>query len=97
MRFFVIATRNQSASPDEFTPELLDSEGKRALKLLADDFIREIYSRIDGKGGVIVVEAASESEVKEKLGTLPMVRKGLLSLEIYGAKLWRVFEVMATD
>ena len=96
MRFFVIATRNPSVSPDEFTLELSDSEGKRALKLLADDFIREIYGRTDGKGGVIVVEAASENEVKEKLGTLPMVRKGLLSLEIYGVKLWRVFEAMVT-
>ena len=95
MRFFVIVTRNQTASPDEFTTELLQFEGKRALKLLADDFIREIYSRTDGKGGVIVVEAASESEVKEKLGKLPMVHKGLLSLEIHGTKLWRVFEDMA--
>ncbi len=97
MRFFVIATRSQTASPDVFTPELLNSEGKRALKLLADDFIREIYNRTDSKGGVIVVEAASESEVKEKLGTLPMVQAGLLSLEIYGTKLWRVFEAMAKE
>ncbi len=87
MRFFIIATRSQTATPDEFTAELLHSEGKSALKLLADDFIREIYSRTDSKGGVIVVEAASENEVKEKLGTLPMVQKGLLSLEIYGTKL----------
>ena len=70
MRFFVIATRSQTASPDVFTPELLNSEGKRALKLLADDFIREIYGRTDGNGGVIVVEAASESEAKEKLGAM---------------------------
>ena len=97
MRFFVIATRNQTALPDEFTAELLDFEGKTALKLLAEDFIREIYNRTDGKGGVIVVEADSESEVKERLGTLPMVQKGLLSLEIYGTKVWRVFEAMAAD
>ena len=97
MRFFVIATRSQSASPDELTSELLDSEAKRALRLWADDFIRELYGRTDGKGAIMVVEASSETEVKEKLGTLPMVQKGLLSLEVYGTKLWRVLEAMVTD
>jgi len=48
MKFFVIATRSQSASPNEFTPELLESETKRALRLWADDFIRELYGRTDG-------------------------------------------------
>lgn len=97
MRFFVIATRNPNASPDELTEDLLDSEGRQALKLMAEDFIREIYNRTDGTGGVIVVEAADEREVKERLGTLPMVQKGLLSLEMHGVKLWRVFEAMAKE
>ncbi len=35
MRFFVIATRNQTASSDEFTTELLQFEGKRAPLLTA--------------------------------------------------------------
>ncbi len=97
MRFFVIATRNPNASPEELTEDLLESEGKQALKLMSEDFIREIYNRTDGAGGIIVVEAASEDEVKERLGTLPMVQRGLLSLEIHGVKLWRVFEAMANE
>ncbi len=97
MRFFVIATRSPNSSSSQLTDDLLESEGKQALKLMAEDFIREIYNRTDGTGGVIVVEATSENEVKERLGTLPMVQKGLLSLEIHGVKLWRVFEAMANE
>ena len=94
MRFFVVATRNPATPPDKLS-ELLEAEGKQALKLMAEDFIREIYNRTDGTGGIIVVEATSESEVQEKLGTLPMVNMGALTLEIHGVKLWRVFEAMA--
>lgn len=97
MRFFVILTRSETASPDEFTPELLESEAKSALRLWADDFIRELYGRTDGKGAIMVVEATSEDEVKETLGALPMVQKSLPSLEIYGTKLRRVLEAMVTD
>ena len=96
MRFFVIATRSPKATADQLTENLLKKEGKQALKLMTEDFIREIYNRTDGTGGVIVVEAASEDEVRERLGTLPMVQAGLLSLEIHGVRLWRVFEAMAT-
>ncbi len=79
MRFIIVATRSETASADEFTPELLKAESKTAMKLWADDFIRELYSRTDGKGAVLIVEAADEDEVKAKLGTLPLAQKGLLS------------------
>ena len=97
MRFFVVATRNPATPSEELTSELLKTEGKQALKLMAEDFIREIYNRTNGTGGIIVVEAASENEVQEKLGTLPMVQMGALTLEIHGVKLWRVFEEMANE
>ncbi len=93
MRFFVIGTRGEVL--DELTPEFLQYELKCAAKLWKDDFIREIYNRTDGKGGVFVVEAESEEEVLEKLGTLPMVQEGILTLEVYGAKVWRAIEAIA--
>ncbi len=95
MRFIVVATRSETASADEFTPELLKAESKTAMKLWAGDFIRELYSRTDGKGAVMIVEAADEDEVKAKLGTLPMAQKGLLSAEIYGIKAYRAIAAMA--
>ena len=95
MRFVIVATRSETASPDEFTPEILQAESKTAFKLMADDFLRELYSRTDGKGAILVVEAASEDEVKEKLGTLPLAQKNLLSAEIYGIKAYRAIAAMA--
>ncbi len=93
MRFFVIGT--QAEVLDQLTPEFLRHELKCAANLWKDDFIRVIYNRTDGKGGVFVVEADSEEEVREKLGSLPMVREGILTLDVYGAKVWRAIEAIA--
>ena len=95
MKFVIVATRNQTASPDEFTPEILQAETKAAFKMMADDFLRELYSRTDGKGAILIVEAASEDEVKQKLATLPMAQKNLLSAEIYGTKAYRAIAALA--
>lgn len=95
MRFVVIAHRNQDADPSEFTPELMQEEARMALGMVAEDFIREIYSRTDGKGAVIVAEADSEDEVERRLGELPLAKKGLLTADIYGIKVYRAIEAMA--
>ena len=95
MKFVIVATRNQDASPDAFTPEILQAESKAAFKFCADDFFRELYSRTDGKGAIIIVEAADEDEVKAKLATLPMAQENLLSAEIYGVKAYRAIAALA--
>lgn len=95
MRFVIIATRSESAPPDAFSPEILKAESKRAMQLWADDFIRELYSRTDGKGAVLVVEADDEDAAKAKLATLPLMEAGLLSMEVYGIKAYRVIAQMA--
>ena len=95
MRFVVIATRNESAPPEKFTPEVLQAEAKAAMKMWADDFIRDLYSRTDGKGAIVIVEAADEAEVTKKLGTLPFMQQGLLSIDIYGIKAYRAIAALA--
>jgi len=97
MRFVVIAHRNESAGADQFTPELMQAEAKTALGMWAEDFIRELYSRTDGKGAVLVIEAASEEEARERIGRLPLAEKGLLSFDIYGIKSYRVIDAMAAS
>lgn len=81
MKIVVIATR--ADRPDEEFAPHLEAEAKMALKMLADDFIREIYSRTDGQGAVLVIEAGSADEVTSRLGELPLVKAGLISFEIY--------------
>ena len=66
MKIFVVATRNQDRPAEDFAP-LMDPEADFALKLYKEGFIREIYSRTDGKGALVVVEADNEEEAVNKL------------------------------
>jgi len=88
MKIFVVATRNQDKPAEDFTP-LMDPEADYALKLYKEGFIREIYSRTDGKGALVVVEAKNEDEAANKLSNLPLAKAGLLSFDIYGTTAYR--------
>ena len=82
MKILVIATRNPDRAPEDFAP-FLQAEAKMALTFRAEDFIREIYSRADGKGAVLVAEAENEAQVYTRLSALPLAKAGLLSFEFY--------------
>ena len=88
MKIFVVATRNQEKPAEDFAP-LMDPEADFALKLYKEGFIREIYSRTDGKGALVVVEADNEEEAANKLSDLPLAKAGLLSFDIYGTTAYR--------
>lgn len=82
MKIVVVLHRNEKATPEAVAP-LLESEAKKALSLMAEDFVREIYSLANGKGALMVIEAKDESEVRRRLGELPFVQKGFLDFEIH--------------
>jgi hypothetical protein len=92
MKIVVIATRQ--GEPDEIA-KYLEPEAKKALQFVADEFFREIYSRADGNGAVIVLEAASEEEARKRLDELPLVERGLIRLELYPVKPYRAIAAMA--
>ncbi len=83
MKFIVIATRSETHAAEEFAPHLAP-ETKYAFELWADDFVRMIHGRADGKGAILEAEAADQAEVEAKLNELPLVKAGMLSLEIFG-------------
>jgi len=88
MKIVVIASRREDAAPEEFAPHL-DAEATHALGLYRDEVVREIYSRADGKGAVLVLECADEAEAGRVLAELPLARAGLLSFDIYGTRPYR--------
>ena len=88
MKVVVIASRKEDASPDEFAPHL-PAESNHALGMYRDEIVREIYSRTDGKGAVLVLECADEAEAAKLVGELPLAKLGLLSFEIYGTAPYR--------
>jgi len=88
MKVFVVATRNQERPAEDFA-SLMDPEADHALKLYKEGFVREIYSRTDGKGALVVVEAENEKAALDKLLHLPLAKAGLLSFEVYGTTAYR--------
>ncbi|MGD2141608.1 MAG: hypothetical protein PVH25_14515 [Burkholderiales bacterium] len=88
MKVVVIATRKQDAKPEEFDPYLSD-EVNHALCMIRDEVVREIYSRTDGKGAILVLECDGEAHAKRLVGELPLAKAGLLTFEIYGTKPYR--------
>lgn len=88
MKIIVIATRKADAKPEAFAPHL-DAEANAALVMYRDEIVREIYSRSDGKGAILVLECRDEAHALQVLQTLPLARAGLLSFEIHGVKPYR--------
>ena len=69
--------------PEAFTPDLLSGEAQRCKELYAAGVLRQIWKRGDTPGAAIVWEAASESEVREAMASLPLYRAGLLEITIF--------------
>lgn len=90
MRIIAVAHRSEKHKPEDFAPHL-EAESAHAMKLFADETVREIYSRNDGKGAILVLEAENEEEAKKIVDELPMAKLGLLSFDIYGIKPYRGF------
>jgi len=90
MKFFVIGMRNPKYAPEEFAPHLA-VESRRGRQLYADNTLREIHSRTDGKGAVLVFEAVDQAAVEAAMDSLPLVQKGMLDYEIHGVQPYRGF------
>ena len=88
MKIIVIATRKADAAPEDFAPHL-DAEANHALGLYRDEVVREIYSRADGKGAIVVLECDDEAHAARIMNDLPLAKVGLLSFEIYGTAPYR--------
>jgi muconolactone delta-isomerase len=88
MKVVAIAHRSDKHKPEDFAPHL-EAESNHALKLLAQEKIREIYSRVDGKGAVVVMEVADEDEARRLLAELPMAKRGMIRFDLYPTKPYR--------
>ena len=90
MKFFVIAKRRPQFAPEDFAPHL-EAESRRARQLYADNTLREIHARTDGRGAVLVLEAADQAAAEAAMKSLPLVEKGMLEYEIFGVQPYRGF------
>lgn len=88
MKIVVVATRSDKFAPEDFAP-LLPAESKKALQLFSEDVVREIYSRQDGKGAILVLEADSEDAARARLAELPLAEAGMLEFDLYPVSPYR--------
>lgn len=96
MKIIAIAHRNQEKPPEAFAPHM-EREAKKVLSLMAEDVVREVYSRHDGKGAIFVLEAASVEAVEARFSELPFVQNGLLTFEIYAVGPYRGIVAAAAE
>ena len=81
MQFMVLTRRRMEQFPaEEWTPELIAAESQRVREMFAAGSVRSIWRRKDMPGAVILFEAASEDEVRELVGSLPLAKRGMLEL-----------------
>jgi muconolactone delta-isomerase len=79
MQFIVVTSRRTDMfPPDTWTTELLEQESQRVRELYAGGFLRSIWRRKDKPGAVLLLEAATEEEAREKAFSLPLAQKGML-------------------
>lgn len=85
MKFLALEVEIDGVDDDAFEP-LLKDEARRVLELYQDGVVREIYFRDDKPLAVIVLECESIEEANEALGSLPLVREGLIKFEVIPLK-----------
>jgi muconolactone delta-isomerase len=82
MKILAIEHDPPNISDDQFTPELLQAEARRAWELHQAGFIRELYFRADRHEAVLMLECADVDEARSILNTLPLVREQLIEFEL---------------
>ena len=80
MQFLSLSRRRIDAFPPEAFTELTARETPRVKELYASGLLRQIWSRGDIPGAVILWEAAGEAEVRAALDTLPIFQAGMLEI-----------------
>jgi hypothetical protein len=79
----VIQTAKQSITPQQIQQivALMPAEIRATVKLYFDGKIRQWYSRGDGRGVVVLVEAKTEDEARALMETLPLAKEQLMDYE----------------
>jgi muconolactone delta-isomerase len=81
MQFLVLTRRKMDLFPTEvWTPELFATESQRVRELYVAGVVRNIWRRKDTPGSMILLEAATEDEVRAAVGSLPLARHGMLEI-----------------
>jgi hypothetical protein len=76
---------------DESFRPFLKAEATRAWELYQSGTIREMYFRADREEAILILECKSMKEAKNQLGTLLLVKAGLIAFDIVPLKAYPGF------
>lgn len=91
MRIIAIEKEAPGLTKRDFVPHLRD-EAEEGWRLYKKGIIREMYYRADRPEVILILECRDLNEAKDKLATLPLVKKGLISFELIPLKPYHGFE-----
>ena len=97
MQFLTISRRRTEQFTEEQFAARVAQEVAQARVLYAEGTLRQVWHRADAPGACLLFEAGSETEVREKLNTLPLVQAGMLDVSIIPLKPWAGFCPPAGD
>jgi hypothetical protein len=76
---------------DESFRPFLKAEAARAWELYQSGTIREMYFRADREEAILILECKSLKEAENQLGTLPLVKAGLIAFDVIPLKAYPGF------
>jgi muconolactone delta-isomerase len=91
MQFMCVMRRRVEMFSQEEFQKLLDPEAEYVRKLYSQGIVRQIWSREDVLGAVILAEAGSREELDAALAQLPLNAAGMLEATIIQMKGYRGF------
>jgi hypothetical protein len=90
MKILAIEKENKGTTEEQFAPHL-EAEAVRAWELYQSGVIREMYFRADRDEAILILECTSVKEAENKLGTLPLVKAGLIAFDVIPLKAYPGF------
>jgi muconolactone delta-isomerase len=81
MKILAIEKEVPGVTADAFKPYLKE-EASRVWDLYQAGVFRELYFRQDEPSAVLILECADVEEADQALGTLPLVREGLIAFDV---------------
>ncbi len=81
MKLLAIEKEIAGMAYEQFTPHL-KAEAARVWELYKAEVLREMYFRKDWPGAVLMLECADVEEARAVLGTLPLVKAGLIAFDV---------------
>jgi muconolactone delta-isomerase len=85
-QFLTLSARRTDRFTEAQFAALVEAEVGQARVLYGQGFLRQIWHRADVPGACMLVEADSLEQVREMLGTLPLVEAGMLEVTIIPLK-----------